>query len=143
MRTVRGGISFAGLIGAAAVGAYLGAVVAGLLAVVTGQVFAIGSPWPAGAVVLALLGAVGGWLVARLTRARLAPRLFRRTLVFTVGGLVSLPLAIAIGQLHQVDSVGIVLVVIAGWARIISYVTGRLRRASQRASGRYASAPPR
>jgi hypothetical protein len=140
MRTVRGGFSFAGLIGAAAVGAYLGAVVAGLLAVVTGQVFAAGSPWPAGSGVLALLGAAGGWLVAGLTRARLAPRLFRRTLVCTLGGLVSLPLAIAIGQLHQVGGVGIVLVVIAGWAGIISYVTGRLRRASQRAGGRYVGA---
>ncbi|MGH4009676.1 MAG: hypothetical protein ACRDTH_16255, partial [Pseudonocardiaceae bacterium] len=137
MRTARGGISFAGLIGAAAVGAYLGAVVAGLLSVATGQAFAVGSPWPAGAPVLALLGAAGGCLVARLTRARLVPRLSRRTLVFTLGGLVSLPLAIAIGQLHQVDSVGIALVVIAGWAGIISYVTGRLRRASHRAGGRY------
>ncbi|MGH4011275.1 MAG: hypothetical protein ACRDTH_24465 [Pseudonocardiaceae bacterium] len=141
MRTVRGGISFAGLIGAAAVGAFLGAVVAGLLAVLTGQAFAAGSPWPAGAGVLALLGAAGGWLLARLTRARLAPRLFRRTLMFTLGGLVSLPLAIAVGQLHQVDSVGIVLVVIAGWAGIINYVTGRLRRASHRAGGRYVGAP--
>lgn len=141
MRTVRGGISFAGLIGAAAAGAYLGAVVAGLLAVLTGQAFAAGSPWPAGVGVLALLGAAGGWLLAQLTRARLAPRLSRRTLVFALGGLVSLPLAIASGQLHQVDSVGIVLVVIAGWAGIISYVTGRLRRVSQRTGGRYAGAP--
>lgn len=141
MRTLRGGISFAGLIGAAAVGAYLGAVAAGLLAVVTGQVFAAGSPWPAGAGVLALLGAAGGWLVAGLTRSRLAPRLPRRTLVFTLGGLVSLPLAVAIGQLRQMDSVGIVLVVIAGWAGIISYVTGRLRRASQWAREWYAHVP--
>ncbi len=138
MRTIRGGISFAGLIGAAAAGAYLGAVVAGLLAVVTGQAFAAGSPWLAGAPVLALLGAVGGWLLARLTRARLAPRLSRRTLVFTVVGLVSFPLAVAVGQLHQMGSVGIVLVMIAGCAGILSYVTGRLRRASQRADGRYA-----
>ncbi|MGH3811785.1 MAG: hypothetical protein ACRDUV_04930, partial [Pseudonocardiaceae bacterium] len=114
------------------------AVVAGLLAVVTGQAFAAGSPWPAGAPVLALLGAVGGWFLARLTRARLA--LSRRTLVFTVGGLVSLPLAVAIGQLHQMSSVGIILVMIAGCAGIVSYVTGRLRRASQRAGGRYARA---
>lgn len=116
MRTVRGGISFGGLIRAAGAGAYLGVAVAGLLAVFTGQVFAAGSPWPAGAPVLALLGAVGGWLLARLTRPRLAPRLSRRTLVLTVGGLVSLPLAVAIGQLHQVGSVGIAVVMIAGCA---------------------------
>jgi hypothetical protein len=142
-----GGISFAGLIGAAAAGAYLGAVVAGLLAVVTGQALAADSPWPAGAGVLALLGAAGGWLLSGLTRTRLAPGLSRRTLVFTLGGLVSprglvsLPLAVAFGQLHRVGGVGIVLVVIAGWAGIISYVTGRLRRASQRTGGRYADAP--
>lgn len=140
MRTARGGLSFAGLIGAAAGGAYLGATVAGMLAVMTGQAFAVGSPWPAGAGVLALLGAAGGWLLAQLTRTRLAPEMPRRTLVFTLGGLVSLPLAIAIGQLHQLDGVGTVLVVIAGWVGIISYVTGRLRRGSQRASGRYARA---
>ncbi|MGH3927230.1 MAG: hypothetical protein ACRDS1_16225 [Pseudonocardiaceae bacterium] len=98
MRTLRGGISFGGLIRAAGVGAYLGATVAGLLAVLTGQAFAAGSPWPAGAPVLALLGAAGGWLLARLTRARLVPRLARRTSVFIVGGLVSLPLAVAIGS---------------------------------------------
>ena len=141
MRTARGGISFVGLIGAAAVGAYLGAAVAGLLAVVTGQAFAVGSPWPGGVSVLALLGAVGGWLVAQLTRMRLAPGLSRRTLVFTLSGVVSLPLAVAIGQLHKVDSAGIILVVIAGWVGIIGYVTGRLRRASQRAGGWYAGAP--
>lgn len=64
--------------------------------------------------------------------------------MFTLGGLVSLPLAVAIGQLHQlhqVGSVGIILVMIAGWAGIISYVTGRLRRASHRAGVRYADAP--
>lgn len=140
MRTVRGGISFGGLIRAAGAGAYLGAAVAGLLAVLTGHAFAAGSPWPAGAPVLALLGAAGGWLLARLTHMRLAPKLSRRTLVFTVGGFVSFPLAVAIGQLHQVDSVGIALVVIAGCASILSYVTGRRRRASQRAGGRYARA---
>jgi hypothetical protein len=34
-------------------------------------VFDAGSPWPAGASVLALLGAAGGWIVARLTRLAL------------------------------------------------------------------------
>ncbi|MGH3901180.1 MAG: hypothetical protein ACRDTA_23605 [Pseudonocardiaceae bacterium] len=134
------GIRFGGLIRAAAAGAYLGAAVAGLIAVLTGQAFAAGSPWLAGAPVLALFGAVGGWFLARLTRARLVPRLPRRTLVFTVGGLVSLPLAVAIGQLHQVGNVGIALVMIAGCAGIVSYVTGRLRRASQRVGGRYVRA---
>jgi hypothetical protein len=128
MRTVRGGISFAGLVGAAAAGAYFGAAAAGLLAVLTGQVFAPGSPWPAGVGVLAVLGAAGGWLLARLTR--LAPALERRALVLTVGGLVSLPLAVAIGQLHQAGSIGIGLVMIAGLAGAVTHA--RRRRAATR-----------
>lgn len=130
MRTrMWGGVSFAGLLGAAAAGAYVGAVAAGLLAVLTGQVFAAGSPWPAGVGVLAVLGAAGGWLLARLTRLALA--LDRRVLVLTVGGVVSLPLAVAIGQLRQAGSVGIVLVMIAGWAGVRTYVRAR-RRAVRR-----------
>lgn len=133
MRTGRGGISFAGLVGAAAAGAYVGAVAVGLLAVLTGQVFAAGSPWPAGVGVLAVLGAAGGWLLARLTR--LAPALDRRVLVLTVGGLVSLPLAVAIGQLRHGGSVGIGLVMIAGLVGAVTHV-----RARRRAATRYARA---
>jgi hypothetical protein len=132
MRTVRGGISFAGLVGAAAAGAYVGAVAAGLLAVLTGQVFAAGSPWPAGVGVLAVLGAAGGWLLARLTR--LASALDRRVLVLTVGGLVSLPLAVAIGQLWHGGSVGVGLVMIAGWAGAVIHVCARRRLVLRRYS---------
>lgn len=138
MRTVRGGVSFAGVIAAAATGAYLGAAIAGLLALLTGQVFAAGSPWPAGVSVLALLGAVGGWLLARLTR--LALMVNRRTLVFTVAGLISFPLAVAIGQLRQVGSIGIGLVMIAGLTGVVTHVSSRRRRAMRRPSGRYARA---
>ena len=135
MRAVCGGITFPGVVGAAASGAYVGAVVAGLLALVTGQVFDAGSPWPAGAGVLALMGAVGGWLFARLSW--LALRMHRRILVFTVAGLVSFPLAVAIGQLHQVDSIGIGLVMITGCASAIRYVSHRRRRVVRRPTGRY------
>jgi hypothetical protein len=128
MRTVRGGISFAGLVGAAAAGAYVGAAAAGLLAVLTGQVFAAGSPWPAGVGVLAVFGAAGGWLLARLTPLALA--VDRRVLVLTVGGLVSLPLAVAIGQLHQAGSVGTGLVMIAGLSGAVTHA--RRRRAVTR-----------
>ena len=138
MRTVRGRISFAGVVGAAATGAYLGAAVAGLLALLTGQVFDAGSPWPAGAGVLAVLGAAGGWLVARLTQ--LALTMNRRTLVFTVAGAASFPLAVAVGQLHQVGSVGIGLVMIAGCAGAIGQVSNRRRRVMRQSSGRYAHA---
>lgn len=132
MRTVCG-VSFAGLVGATAAGAYVGAVAAGALAVLTGQVFAAGSPWPAGVGVLAVLGTIGGWLLSRLTR--LAPTLERRTLVWTVGGLVSLPLAVAIGQLRQAGGVGIGLVMIDGLAGAVTHV-----RASRRRAARYARA---
>lgn len=138
MRTVRGGISFAGLVASAATGAYLGAAAAGLLALLTGQVFDAGSPWPAGASVLAVLGAAGGWLSARFTRLGLAMN--HRTLAFTVAGLVSFPLAVAIGQLHQVGSVGIGLVMIGGLTGVVSYVSHRRRRVMRRPSGRYARA---
>jgi hypothetical protein len=138
MRTVRGGISFAGVVGAAATGAYLGAAVAGLLALLTGQVFDAASPWPAGAGVLAVLGAVGGWLVARLIR--LALTMNRRTFVFTVAGAVSCPLAVASGQLHRVSSVGISLVMIAGCAGAVGHVWNRRCRVMRWSSGRYASA---
>lgn len=127
MRIVRGGISFTGVIGAAAGGVYLGAVLAGLLALITGHVFDAGSPWPAGASVLALLGAAGGWLFAQLSRRAIT--MHRRTLLFTVAGLVSLPLAVAIGQLHQVGSIGIGLVVIAGCGGIVRYVAEQHGRA--------------
>ena len=137
MRTVRG-VSFAGLIAAGAVGAYFSVVVAGVVAVFTGQAFAAGSPWPGGVGVLALLGVVGGWLLAGISRARVVPELSRRTLVFAIGGLVSLPLAVAVGQLHQVGGVGVVLVVTAGLVGIMRYLSGRRRRAHQRFDGRYA-----
>lgn len=132
MRTVCGGVSVAGLVGAAAAGAYLGAAAAGLLAVLSGQVFAAGSPWPAGAGVLAILGAAGGWLVSRFTRV--VPTLQRRAWVLSVGGLVSVPLAVALGQLHQGGSVGVGLVMIAGLATAVTHV----RTCRRRAAGRYA-----
>jgi hypothetical protein len=105
---MRGGVSFAGVLGAGVSGAYFGAVVAGLLAVVVGQVRD-----PAAMAGLAVLGAVGGWLVAILTRW--APAVHRRVVVFTAGGLVSFPLAVFIGQLqHQWAEVGIGFMA-AGW----------------------------
>lgn len=126
MRRVRGGVGFAGMIGATGVGAYLGAALAGLLAVLTGQAFADDSPWPGGAVVLAVLGAGGGGLVTGLTA--LAWTMRHRTLLLVLGGLVSLPLATAIGQLHQADSIGIGLVAVGGVVGMRVYVTSRRRQ---------------
>ncbi|MGH3549507.1 MAG: hypothetical protein ACRDQU_15660 [Pseudonocardiaceae bacterium] len=136
MRTVWG-ISFAGWLGACAVGIYFGMVVAGLLAVLTGQG---GSTWPAAVVLAAVLGAVGGWLLAGFSRGRPVPSYSRRTLVCTVGGLVSFPLALAAGELHQLGGVGIVLVVGAGVVGIARYLRRRLRRVPARFDGHYARA---
>jgi hypothetical protein len=83
-RRGRAGMTFIGLLGAGAPGAYFGAAAAGVLPVVTGQVRE-----PAGLVGLAMMGAVGGWLVAMLTRW--APAVHHRVVVFTAGGLVSFP----------------------------------------------------
>lgn len=125
MRRERGGVRFVGLLGASGVGAYLGAAAAGLIAVLTGQVFAEGSSWPTAVPLLAVFGAVAGALVAGLTR--LARRLRRRTVILAVGGLVSLPLAIAINHLDQMDSVGISLVLLGGMVGMIVYVRDRRR----------------
>jgi hypothetical protein len=119
-------MTFTGLLAAGAPGAYCGAVAAGLLAVVTGQVL-----HPAAMAGLAVLGAVGGLLAAMLTGW--APAVHRRVVVFTVVGLVSLPLAVCIGQLqHQWATWGVGLVA-AGWLiRTGRYVSwgrrGRVRR---------------
>lgn len=126
MRPMRGGVSFTGALRAGVPGAYFGAVVAGLLAMVTEQVRD-----PAAMTGLAVLGAVGGWLVATLTRW--APAVHHRVAVFTAGGLVSFPLAVSIGQLqHQWAEVGIGFMA-AGWLiRAGHYVysawAGRMRR---------------
>jgi hypothetical protein len=131
MRPMRGGVSFAGVTGAGVPGAYFGAVAAGLLAVVTGQVRDPVAMAGLAMAELAVLGAAGGWLVAILTRW--APAVHRRVAVFTAGGLVSFPLAVSIGQLqHQWAVVGIGFVA-AGWlVRAGRYVSsarrGRVRR---------------
>lgn len=107
-RMARGGMTFTGLLGAGGVGAYFGAAGAGLFAVVTGQVND-----PAAMVGLAVMGAVGGWLLAMLTRW--APAVNRRVLVFVVGGLVSFPLAFSVPwQSHQWAEVGVGLMAV-GW----------------------------
>ena len=122
----RTGMTFTGLLGAGAPGAYFGAVAAGSLAVVTGQVRD-----PAAIPGLAVLGAVGGCLAAMLTRW--APAVHRRIAVLTAVGLVSLPLAVCIGQLpHQWAEVGISLMAVGWLMRVGRYVScarrGQMRR---------------
>lgn len=123
---------FAKLISAGGLGTYVGAAAAGLVAVLTGQVFAPGSAWPAAVPGLAVLGIVLGAVVARLSRRWLFPQIPRRgkgLLGFLGAGLVTLPLAVAIGQFHQLRGVGLPLIAVGTLAMVVVYL-----RASQHPS---------
>ncbi|GAB3162203.1 hypothetical protein GCM10027258_80820 [Amycolatopsis stemonae] len=97
-------------IGAAGIGAGVGAAVAGLIAVLTGRAFAPASPWLTALPVLIVFGAPVGIAVARLTRLWLLPAIARHRLLWgTLAGAVVVPLAIAIGQLGNLLAVGMVL----------------------------------
>jgi len=117
-------VVFLRFIGAAGVGAYLGAAAAGLVAVLTGRVFAPASTWVTALPVLAVFGAPLTAGVARLTRSWLLPKnTGRRVLWGTAVGAVLTPLAIAIGQLGTLFTIGMLLMLIGSvttavlWAR--------------------------
>ena len=125
-------VMFGRLVGATGLGAYLGAALAGLIAVVAGQAFSTGSPWLTALPVLAVLGAGLGAAIARLTRRWFLPHVRRRMLVFTVSNVLVLPLAVAIGQLHSIETIGILLVFAGGATTLAMYLrtaAGRTRRA--------------
>lgn len=87
-------------LGSIGVGTYLGAAVAGTVALVTGKVFAAGSTWAAALPVLAVLGAGITAVVFRMTRPWLLPKIHRfRWLWGAAAGLLLGPLAIAVGDL--------------------------------------------
>lgn len=130
--------AFGRLLGAAGLGATLGAAVAGLIALVSGQAFQSGNPWLTGLPVLALLGAGIGALVAPLTHRWFLPASpdrrhgeHRRLLLFAAAGLVVVPLAIAAGQWHAVATVTIPLMVV-GSAAILALRTRTIRRSHPR-----------
>jgi hypothetical protein len=100
-------VVFLRLIGAGGAGAYVGAAVAGVIAVATGQVFATGSPWPKAWPVLALFGIGIGAGMGWVTRRWLVPNMRRRILVFVLTGPILLPLAIAVGELHPLTGIGL------------------------------------
>ena len=129
--TMRAGsiVMFGRLIGVTGLGAYLGAALAGLIAVITGQAFA--APWPAAVPVLAVLGGAVGAAVSWLTRRWFAPRLRHRFLVLSGAGIPTLPLAVAIGQFHAIASVDLLLIFLGGATTLIIYL-----RASHAAAGR-------
>lgn len=118
-------VMFGRLIGAIGLGAYLGAGVAGLVALVTGQVVHAGGSWSTGVAVLGVLGASVGALLARLTRNWLACRLPRRMLWLTAAGAVLLPVASSVGQLRSGTAVVLLfmatgsLVTLVLWTRAL------------------------
>lgn len=106
MRSRSSILAFVRLCAASALGVYLGASVAGLIAVLDGEAFHTGSPWLGNLPASAVVGAGVGLAIARLTRRWLAPRTPRRWVVFAVAGTVTLPLFTAVSQLQAIEPVG-------------------------------------
>ncbi|HET6285774.1 MAG TPA: hypothetical protein VFG15_03355 [Amycolatopsis sp.] len=136
---------FLRLIGVISVGAGTGAAVAGLLALLTGRVLVPGSPWANGLPVLAVLGAVLGVVVARLTRFWLLPRVASRRLLWgAVAGAVVVPLAMAFGQLGDLANVGLFLILAGGATTAVPWFCWvQAPRRVHGARSRNDAAPPR
>jgi hypothetical protein len=111
-------------IGSFGVGTYLGAAVAGVVALATGKVFATGSTWAAALPVLAILGAAITAAVFRLTRPWLLPRIVRfRWLWGAAAGVLLGPLAIAVGDLDGLlKPVGLPLMAIGAATTVVLWV---------------------
>ncbi len=129
-------------IGSFGVGSYLGAAVAGLVALLTGKVFAAGSTWVTGLPVLVVFGAIITAVVSRLTRPWLLPRFARhRWLGGAVAGLLLGPLAIAVGELGGLlDPVGMPLMFIGAAITVVLWV--RWYRATHPTPGRRVNYAP-
>jgi hypothetical protein len=129
-------------IGSFGVGTYLGAAAAGLIALLTGTVFAAGSTWATGLPVLAVLGAIITAVVSRLTRPWLLPKLARhRWLWGAAAGLLLGPLAIAVGELGGLLApVGLPLMFIGAVTTVVLWV--RWYRATHPTPGRRVNPAP-
>jgi hypothetical protein len=141
-------VVFGRLIGAAGLGAALGAGVAGLIAIVIGQAFQPGSTWLTGLPVLAVIGAGVGALVARLTRQWFLPTVpdqhtgaRRRMLLFTGAGLIVVPLAEAVGQLHAIAAVAIPLMLVGSAVTLTLWMRAFRRNHPGRHGGRPVARP--
>lgn len=123
-------VFFRGL-GSLGVGSYLGAALAGLVAVLTGRAFAAGSTWVTALPVLAVLGAIltaaafaatRGWVLPKFARAH-RHWMLRRWLWGAVAGVVLAPLAIAVGDLGSLLSpIGLPLMLIGAVATLVMWV---------------------
>jgi hypothetical protein len=112
---------FARFCGVSGLGVYVGTAIAGLIAVLTGRVFAAGATWLATVPVLAVVGAGVGVLVGRLTRRWLLPRVPARRWTFLAAGAVTLPLFTAVGQPGALGPPGAVLALAGGCAMLVVY----------------------
>lgn len=113
--------AFGQLMAASAVGVYAGMVACGLLALVRGDVFAVGGEFFAGLPLIALLGAGGGVWVARRVSAT------RRGMFATVGAL-TLPIALMAAHLQvPAETVG-AIVLLPGAATAAAHLSGERRR---------------
>jgi hypothetical protein len=135
-------VVFLRCIGSLGVGTYLGAALAGLIAVVTGRVFAAGSTWAPALPVLTVLGAVLTAAAFAATRGWMLPTIHqhrRRWLWGAVAGVVLGPLAIAIGDLGGLlQPVGLPLILLCAVTTLVrwmrwyreTHLSGNVRRAT-------------
>ncbi|MCP2242514.1 MULTISPECIES: hypothetical protein [Lentzea] len=132
-------VVFMRLIGAGGVGAYVGAAASGLIAVLTGKVFAPGSPWTTGLPFLIVIGAVLTMGIARLTRAWFLPAVATRRILWgAAAGAVLLPLAVAVGELGDLAPIAVGLMAI-GWVTTVVLWIQWFRRRSSHSPRRRAS----
>lgn len=123
-------VLFLRFIGAGGVGAYVGAAASGLIAVLTGKVFAPGSPWVAGLPFLIVIGAVLTMGIARLTRAWLLPTVATRRMLWGAAiGAVVLPLAVAVGELGDLAPIAIGLMAVGWLTTVVTWFQWFRRRA--------------
>jgi hypothetical protein len=104
--------------------------------VVTGETFVPGSPWLATVPALAVVGAAAGAVMSRPTRWWLAPRAAYRRLIFVAVGIVSLPMFVAVGQLREMDALGVPLVFLGAATTTVVYWRA-LRTARAQMQDRY------
>lgn len=112
---------FIRLCAASGLGVYLGASIAGLLAVITGQPLTAGSPWATIALTSAVAGAGAGAAACWLTRRWLLTKVSARWWTFIVAGVITLPLFTVVGQLRTVGSADALLALGGGVVMVVVY----------------------
>lgn len=125
--------AFIRLCAASGLGVYLGASIAGLLAVMTGRPLTASSAWVTIALTSAVAGAGAGAAACWLTRRWLLTRVPARWWKFIVAGVVTLPLFTVLGQLPTVGSADALLAL--GGGVVMAAVYWRASRTGSRSLG--------